>query len=113
MKRQELLRQLDQEVESLKRQLGDVSKRLAQFKEEERRPKWAKIKTGSAEYFNPNKWYKIINVLSDNLFYIISETGCMDACRVVGDCHIHGDWELCYDDNPPMEKCSKCGQVIK
>jgi hypothetical protein len=35
VKRQELLRQLDQEVEGLKRQLGDVSKRLAQFQEEE------------------------------------------------------------------------------
>jgi hypothetical protein len=37
MKRQELLRQLDRDVEALKRGLGDVSKRLAQFKEEEER----------------------------------------------------------------------------
>ncbi len=112
MKRQALLRQLDQDVESLKKGLEDVSKRLAQFKEEEK-PKWAKIKTGRSGYFKNNKWYKIIDFLGDNLFYIISETGGKDACLVRNDSHIHGDWELCYDDEPPVEKCSKCGQVVK
>jgi hypothetical protein len=43
MKRQELLRQLDRDVEALKGCVKDISQRLEKFKEEERHPLCARV----------------------------------------------------------------------
>jgi hypothetical protein len=113
MKREELLRQLDQDIESLKGCLEDVSHRLWEFEAEEtekqRVPKWVMYpKKTSSLYLTPGKWYRVIGSETQGRYLaveFITDSGIKAYSNLKGSAHIDGgDWELWYGDNPPEAK---------
>ena len=98
MQRQELLRQLDKEIEFLKGGVEDVSRRLREFKGEEKQkiPKWARTNDVVQCDTKRGKWYRILG--KDNQgFFLKDEKG--DKRHPEEYSH----WEVCYSDNPPEE----------
>jgi hypothetical protein len=119
MQRQEMLRQIDQDLDKLKAQAyklsgdaEDLAYRIQKFKEEEKQrvPKWAKPKKYSHEYyFTSTKWYKMEDVeQKDNLRWVWhsrDNSGSKLRCWEKQDiCFGVQEWELCYDENPPEEQ---------
>jgi hypothetical protein len=107
VKRQELLRQLDQEAERLKAQADDLARRIKEFKEEEKQrvPKWGRCPTSANSYVTANKWYRVVDS-EGSLLHIIDNDG--DRIIILrppmSSPHSGSVWEISYDENCPQEK---------
>ena len=74
-------------------------------KYEERKPKWARATERCFDYLTKNEWYRITEHLSDRIFRIDDHSGSGCLCAYRSCAYLYGgDWELCYDDEPPVEK---------
>ena len=111
MKRQELLRQLDQEADYLKAKAADLARRIQEFKaaEKQRVPKWAKPKKSTHENeFSLSRWYPVAQPEYTEGRWVWkskSNQGFRLTCYEHNDLYFGvQEWELCYSDNPPEEK---------
>jgi len=111
MKRAELLRQLDENVDRLEEEVAFAKAELHRIKTEEsqRVPKWAMTINGThtPSIIKNGKWYKIRN-FNGKSFNFTGDGGNYVYCLVKGCAHLNGgDWELCYDDQPPAPLVEK------
>ena len=113
MKREELLRQLDETVDRLKEELEETTKQLQKFTAEEsqRVPKWAKpTKVEDDKYFLANHWYHMEHPWKSGrgngwVWHSLTKTSENLVCQELNDWGFGvKEWDLCYDDNPPEEK---------
>jgi hypothetical protein len=110
MKREELLRQLDETVDRLKEELEEATKQLQQFTAEEsqRVPKWAKpTKVEDDKYFLANHWYHMEHPWKSEtgngwVWHSLTKTNENLVCQEHNDWGFGvKEWDLCYDDKPP------------
>lgn len=104
MKREELLRQLDHEVDDLKSRLDAVDRNLRQVKEEESQkvPKWAKRINEGDPRVRLGHWYRVLQASKGNCgLKIRDEDGGIWQSAFPVENNL---WELCYDDNSPVEE---------
>jgi hypothetical protein len=98
VKRQELLRQLDEELTAQRKSLDALAHRIKQFEEEEKQkiPKWARRLAGHYDT-TEGKWYPVEK--DSHGYYCRDNKG--DWRGITGRENL---WELCYSDNPPEEE---------